>query len=223
MKKIKVFIVDDHPMMRFGLSKFFESKQDIQLCGEADSINKALSLITKAKPEVVIVDLAFNDEMDGLELIKNLKKRYPKISSLVLSMYDERIYAERSIKAGAKGYMQKNENPEKILTAVRDVANNNIYLNNYIKDEIIKNLLQNSVITYNKIGINSLSNKEFEIFRLLGNGLTIKEIAKKINLNNQTVETHRRSIKKKLSISTNPLLIKYAVEWLALQTCKDIS
>lgn len=214
MKKIKVIVVDDHPTVRMGIAKLIENKEDIEICGEAGSINEAITLIDRAKPDVVLIDIAFEDGASGIDLVKAVKERYPGVISLIHSMYDESVYAERVIRAGARGYIPKNAMPNLIIEAIRNSIKGELIFTHEIKDKIISKILQGN-IKNDKIGIDNLSNREFEIFQFFGMGLSIKEIAEKINLSQHTIETHRRNIKEKLNITSNSQLIKSAVEWVS--------
>jgi DNA-binding NarL/FixJ family response regulator len=211
--KIKVLVVDDHPTVLMGINKLIENKADIEVCGEAGDINRAMELVGKTSPDVIIVDIGFNDEMDGIDLIKAVNKRYPEIKTLVHSMFDETVYAERSILAGASGYIQKDEPPGKIIEAIYKVMENKLVLSDSVKDDIINKKLHKN-FHFEKKGIESLTNRELEVFQLFGKGRTIKEISEKLNLCVQTIETHRRNIKSKLDIRNNSLLILTAVEWV---------
>ena len=212
MEKIKVLLVDDHPTVRMGISKLIENQEDIEVCGETGSINKAMTLIEKTKPDVILVDIAFDNNINGIDLVKTVKERSPKIITIIHSMYEESVYAERAIRAGARGYIQKNAKPSMIISAIRNAVKGELILSSKLKDSIINKILQGNKET-TETDIDILTNREFEIFQLFGKGLSIKEIAERIHLSQHTVETHRRNIKEKLKITSNSQLIKLAVEW----------
>jgi len=206
--KISVLLIDDHPVIRQGIIKLLETENDIFVCGEAENAESALSKMRDLTPDVAIVDIFLNGPVNGIELINKLNKAYPDTSILVLSMVDETIYAERAINGGAKAYIPKNEAPKTIINAIRQVNNNELFINSTIASII------NGDGSKEKSFLDVLTNRELEIFRLLGNGLVIKDIAEMLNLSKHTVETHRRNIKQKLKLKNNNILIKSAAQWI---------
>ncbi len=210
--KIKILIVDDHPLLRMGLKDVIESEADFKVCGEAESANKALKIISNTNPDFVTVDITLDGDINGIELVKAIKKRYPEIYTLVLSMYEETLYAERAIKAGARGYIKKKDAGKNIIIAIRKILDGELYLNETISNKIIDKLLN---ISSNAIGspVDVLTDREFEVFSYMGNGLSTREIAKKLNISISTVETHRMHIRDKMKLKTSAELIKEAVQW----------
>lgn len=212
--KIKVMLVDDHSIVRMGIAKLLENEPDIEVVGESGNINEAINMISRITPQVVLVDIAFEGEMSGLDLIKAIKERYPDIIMIVLSMFDETVYAERAVRAGARGYIQKSDAPKKIVSAIHNALTGELVLSKSISDKIINKVLTGE---HDASGspIDLLSDREFEIFQMFGKGMVVKEIAAELNISSHTVETHRRNIKEKLQIKTNALLIKQGVQWIS--------
>ncbi|MCP4134447.1 MAG: response regulator transcription factor [bacterium] len=213
-EKIKVFLVDDHPILRRGIANLIQDETDIDVCGESGTVNDAMAQITRLLPDVVIVDIKIDDENSGIDLVKAIKERCPGVASLILSMYEEYDYAERAIRAGAKGYIQKKDAPKKIIEAIRDVRNGKLSLSESIADNIINKVMY-GVSDKNGINAELLSNRELEVFELLGQGCKNKKIAAKLNLSYHTVGSHIRNIKKKLKISNNNELIIAASQRVA--------
>lgn len=210
MKKNRVFIVDDHPVVREGISRFINNEPDFYVCGESDNVNDAIAGISKDVPDIVVVDITLKGG-SGIELTNSVKKRF-NIPVLVLSMHDESIYAERALKAGAKGYIMKRESMENVITAMREILDGSIYLNPKIKDKILSKLLGNAEDMSDN-PLDCLTNQELQVFRKIGTGLTTKLIAVEMGLKAKTVETYRERIKKKLNLKNSSELIQYAVQW----------
>lgn len=208
----RVFVVDDHPIVFEGLKQMLQKEKDIQICGTAEDSDSAMKAISRIKPELVLLDISLKGGDNGLEIIKALKRTHPKIIILVLSMHDESLYAERVIRAGARGYVMKNEFTTKIIYALREVINGNIYLSKNMSERLLNNLVcnQSAKITSS---IEKLSNRELEILQLIGSGYKSSHIAKKLNISIKTIETHRMRIKEKLSLENSNELMKYAIEW----------
>ncbi len=207
-QKNRVFIVDDHPFVREGLTRRINREKDLAVCGEAEDVSTALRSIADAGPDIVITDLTFKHE-SGFTLIENLLHKNRKLSILVLSMHDESAFAEKCLKAGAKGYIMKEEPPEKVLSAIRSVLQGDVY----ISDELQKKLL-NRLIEVKKDDIKSpveiLGKREFEVYQLVGKGLTAREIAGKLNISNNTVENYVKRIKNKLNLKRSREIIMHA-------------
>ncbi len=216
MNAIKILILDDHPTVRMGIAKLLENKHDIILCGEASTANEALKLMEKELPHIILVDIGLDEDMSGLDFIRAMNRRYPDVRLLVHSMYDESVYAERAIRAGASGYIQKNEAPSKIVDGIRNVMKGNLVLNERVKDRIIFSIMHRSKSSdNNEDSLEFLTNRELEIFQLFGRGKNIKEISIILNLSQNTIETHRRNIREKLNLENNNHLIRMAVQWIA--------
>lgn len=208
-KRYKLFIVDDHPVVRQGLTQFLSDEDDIVVCGEAININSAITGINKTRPDLIIADITLGDG-SGLDLIGEIKKRF-KTPVLVLSMHDERFYAERALHAGAKGYIMKHEPMAAVLSAVHEVLMGGLYLNPEIKDILLNKLL------FSKGAANSpvdkLSNREIEILKKIGDGVNNRHIAAQLCLSVRTVETYKKRLTGKLSLNSSTELTQYAIQW----------
>jgi len=208
ISKRRIFLVDDHPILRDGLRRLLETESDLQVCGEAESARKAFDRIEATSPELVIVDISLPGP-SGIELIKGLKARFPDLRMLVLSMHDESLYAERALRAGAKGYVMKQTPTEYLLTAVRRVLKDEIYLSNSLSSQLLGSLVAQKT----KPGsvLEKLSDREFEIVRLIGKGFTTSEVAKELCISSKTVESHRGNIRRKLNLRSGSELVRFAM------------
>lgn len=207
-----VFIVDDHPIVRQALSQLINQEPGLNVCGDAETLPQALSRIGDANPDLVIVDISLRGA-SGIELIKSLKTRYPDLSVLVLSMHDESLFAERALRSGAMGYITKQEATEKVLTAIRRVLSGEIYLS----EQMASRMLRKMVAGRDEEGgsaLECLSNRELQVFELIGHGKATREIASDLHVSVKTVETHRARIKEKLQLKTAAELIQHAVQWV---------
>lgn len=209
--KTQVFIVDDHPVVREGLTTIINHEKDLMVCGYADSGQQALKNVNELKPDVIIVDISLRDS-DGIELTKNIRIQHPKLPVIVLSVHDESVYAERALRAGASAYLMKEVVSENIINAIHTVLTGEIY----VSDEISKKLLHK--IAGNKPGttgssLDSLSDREFEIFGLIGKGYKASQIAKRLHLSIKTIETYRGRLKEKLNIGSAGELLQYSIKW----------
>ena len=211
MKK-KIVIVDDHPLMRKGLSTVINQEPDLSVEGEAEDASKALDMIETRKPDLVIVDISLPG-IDGIELLSMIKMRFGDVVTLVVSMHDEAIFAERVLRAGARGYIMKQEALENVLVAIRQVLDGKIFLSSNIATRIIEKLVDGKK---QKTGypIDILSNREFTVLQLIGQGFQTKKIAEKLNISTKTVETYRLHIKEKLKLGSSKELMKYAILWV---------
>ena len=214
MKKIKIIIVDDHPIVREGIIKFLEKEKDFDVCGEAASASEAIKTIIDCDPDIAIIDIALEGDTDGLELIKAIKTRFPDVRTLCLSMFEESIYAERAIRAGARGYIHKSQGPDNVIKAVRRIIEGKLFLSGDISDTIISKIMHGRSPESSDMRVDLLSDREFEVFLLLGKGWGTKEIAQKMNLSPNTVESHKKNIKDKLSVKDASELVKAAIQWV---------
>lgn len=205
-----VLIVDDHPLVREGLKGLIAEESDLTVCAETGSLRAAQDLVREQQPDVVIVDLSLEDG-DGLELIRRLKSHYPHIKMLVCSMRDESLFAERAINTGAHGYINKHEVAGHVIDALRRVLAGKIYLSPDIVDRIVSGFARNQPSTGSPI--QDLSNRELEVFLLIGQGRSTAEIANQLNLSVKTVETHREKIKRKLGLHSASELVRQAAQW----------
>lgn len=206
-----VIIIDDHPLFSRGLAQLIETQKDYKVIGMAKNRQEALSLLDQVSPDLAIVDLNLGQE-DGLELIKDIVIIHPASKILVLSMHDERFYAERALKAGAKGYIMKEEAETQVINAIQTVTKGEIYLSQEEKKRIAENGTDGS--TSNKFDtISTLSDRQLQIFTLIGKGLGTVEIASKLNLSIKTIDTHKENIKAKLHCASSGELRQMAIEW----------
>jgi DNA-binding NarL/FixJ family response regulator len=215
----KIYLVDDHPLMRKGIAMTLDLEMDFEVCGQAESAEEAISDIPAQKPDIVVIDISLPG-MNGIELIKHLKAQNPDLLMLVVSRHDEDMYAERAIKAGARGYLMKMEAGDVIVNAIRRILKGQLYLS-----EEINNKLLMGMVTGGQIGHSSpleiLSDRELEVFEQIGNGSTTREIAERMHISIKTVESYRTRIKTKLDISNGNELIKQAVQWVASESDTD--
>ena len=210
MREKRILIIEDHPIVRKGFGMLIDQDDELKTIGEAGDYHTALEMIRKTPADLVLLDLSLGDG-NGLELIKEIKVINPDLPVLVVSLHDENLYAERSIKAGARGYIMKSEATENILTAIKKILSGDVYLSDSMKDKFI-----NRIAGMEKGGespTSVLSDREFEVFQLVGDGKTTREIADVLNLSVKTVETYKSHIKSKLSIKDSTELIRRAVEW----------
>lgn len=211
MQPRKVFIVDDHPIVRQGLGQLINHEPDLKVCGEAAGVREARLALSQAEPDIVILDLSLRDS-DGLELIKDIRSKYRHLPVLVLSMHDESIYAERLLSAGANGYIMKQAAADQLLVALRRVLSGGIYVSEQIGASMIERFAVNGPKQRSN-PIDRLSNRELQVLNLIGRGRTTREIADDLNLSVKTVESHRQRIKKKLDLTSSPQLVQFAVNW----------
>ncbi|MCE5340025.1 MAG: response regulator transcription factor [Planctomycetaceae bacterium] len=214
-KKTLVFIVDDHPVVRDGLAVIINHEQDLNVCGQAEDACQALKDITELKPDIVIADISLKNS-NGLELTKSIKAEYPKISVIVLSIHDESVYAERALLAGAKAYLMKDAVSENIIRAIRTVLNGEIFVSDNILKKFLHKIAGDKSDTA-KTSIDNLSDRELEIFRMIGEGLKASLIATQLHLSIKTIETYRTRIKEKLGINNAPELLRYSIRWAKSQ------
>jgi DNA-binding NarL/FixJ family response regulator len=210
MRERRVFIADDHPIVRQGLAQLIEHEPDLTVCGEAASVAEAQASLTQIRPDVVIVDLSLHDS-DGLELIKDIRAAHGQLPVLVLSMHDEKIYAERLLSAGANGYIMKQAPADQLLVALRRVLAGGIYVSEQVGASMIERFAVGG-LRRNADPIERLSNRELQVLNLIGRGRSTREIADQLHLSIKTVESHRQRIKKKLNLSTSPQLVQFAVK-----------
>jgi len=207
----RVLVVDDHPLVRHGLREMLAHQPKLLLCGETDSAAEALELCRVHAPELVIVDISLKDT-NGIELIKRLRKQSPRLKALVLSMHDEAFYAERALRAGARGYVSKQEAPERVLEAIWVVMNGGTYLSPEMTSRVLQ-IVPMSDGGVPRAGVARLTDRELEVFDAIGRGVSTREIAEILSLSVKTVESHRENIKRKLAIKTGGGLSREAYEW----------
>jgi DNA-binding NarL/FixJ family response regulator len=210
VKKKTVFIVDDHPLLRQGLALLVNREPDLAVCGEAEEAQTAMKEIAAKKPDILIADISLNGP-DGLDLLKNLRTLYPNLPVLILSMHDESIYAERALRARANGYIMKAEATEKVLVAVRRILGGDIYLSDRMANKLLHQYISGASADVNS-RLSALSDRELEVFRLIGEGRSTRQIAEKLHLSVKTVETYQAHIKDKLSLHSGRELVQHAIQ-----------
>ena len=210
--KTRILLVDDHPIVRQGIRFLVDHEPDLEVAAEADDAAGAMQAAKASRPQVAVVDLSLN-ESSGLELIKDLTLRCPDVRVLVLSMRDESLYAERALKAGARGYITKEEGTDRIIEGIREVLKGNIYLSESLASKMIARFVGGRPEPAASAE-DRLTDRELEVFELIGRGLTTRQIASALNLSVKTIESHRANIKDKLELDGATDLLKYAIEWL---------
>ncbi len=212
----KILIVDDHPIVRQGLAALINQQEDMAVCAQAADGREAMEQIGKFEPDLVTIDLTLGDS-GGLELIKNIKSRYPDLPMLVISIHDESLYAERVLRAGAKGYIMKQEATENVTEAIGKVLAGQVYVSECMSDRIVRSFLGGTAKTQSP-SVSSLSDRELEVFRLIGQGYGTRKIAGMLHLSIKTIETYRAHIKFKLDLDNSSHLLRYAVQWVGSQS-----
>lgn len=210
--KRRIFIVDDHHVTRRGVAALINQEPDFETCGESDSAPDALDLLVKIKADLVIADISLKT-VSGIELTKKLKVLLPDLPVLVMSMHDESLYAERALHAGAKGYVMKQEASDNVLAAIRCILAGDLYLSARIKEKILNRLVctrRDQVV----FSMDTLSDREMEVFQLLGNGYSTRNIAVKLGLSIKTIDSYREHLKVKLKIEKGADLVRHAIEWV---------
>jgi len=210
--KKRVLIVDDHPILRKGLSMMINQEPDLVVCGEAEDAHKAMELIERVKPDMVIVDISLPG-VDGVELLKNIRTRFGDLPALVVSMHDESLFAERALRAGARGYIMKQEALDDVLTAIRRVLNGEIFVSSKITTRMLEKLVEADVRKGNS-PLDLLSDRELTVLRLIGQGLGTRQIADNLHLSVKTIESYRMHLKEKLKLTSGTDLLKYAIQWV---------
>jgi len=214
-ERTRVFIVDDHPIVRQGLTQMINQEADLMVCGEAEDAQNALQAVAELHPDLVLVDLSLK-EGSGLDLIRTLRTRQTMLPVLVVSMHDETLYVERALRAGARGYIMKHEATDIMMNAIRRVLRGEIYVSDKMSAKIL------AVFSGHRAGtegspVEKLSDREFEVFQLIGEGLSTRDMARRLHLSAKTVEVHRVNMKRKLNLGTARELAHYAVRWVESQ------
>jgi DNA-binding NarL/FixJ family response regulator len=213
MEAYRILIIDDHPLVRSGIQAMLQLDEDLQVCGEAEDIQSAMRAIGELDPDLALVDISLKGGESGLELIKNIRQKHPDLKTLAVSMHDEETYALRALKAGAQGYVMKQEGTEKIREAIRCVLDGRTYLSQAMTQTAVDQLGAGG-IPRDSSPASVLSDRELELFELTGQGREIAEIARIMNISPRTVEVHRSHIKKKLGLKTSTEIFQCAYEWL---------
>ena len=210
-KKARIFLVDDHPIVRRGIQLLIGMERDLSICGEAERAPAALEQIRKLNPDLVVVDLALK-ESSGLDLVKELRVQCPTVKVLVFTMHDEPLYAERVLKAGAHGYVTKEEGSEKAVAAIRTVLEGKPYLTGRLAERMLETMT-GFARSRSSGTLESLSDRELEVLDLIGHGLGSQQIARQLKLSVKTIESHREHIKAKLGLRRSTELVQYAFNW----------
>jgi DNA-binding NarL/FixJ family response regulator len=210
-RRIRILVVDDHPIVRRGIIQLIEDEPDLQVCGEADDVQTAVERVRESDPDVVLVDIALKHS-NGLELIEVIRQNNPTTPCLVVTMHDEELYGERALRAGARGYIMKQDGDDRIVEAIRAILRQEIYVSEQFKQYMLRAIAPN-----NRGGFESkvaeLSDREFVVFQAMGEGRSSREIATRLRVNIKTVETFRRRIRTKLGIESTTELSRKAVQW----------
>jgi len=214
-KARRILIVDDHPIVRRGLRELIASTRDLEVCGEAPDLPEALQQVKANPPDLVVVDISLKSG-SGIELIKQIKAIDPHVKMLVSSIYDESLYAERALRAGAMGYIHKEEALDSIIEAIRQVLAGRVYLSAAMTDRMLHRSISGE--KSERASIETLSGRELEIFELLGRGFTTSQIAGKLHRSIKTIDAHRESIKSKLNLTNSAQLTRCAVQWVLENT-----
>ncbi len=204
----RIFLIDDHSIMREGLRRLLEAESELSVCGEASTAKQALAAIAADQPDLVLIDIALPGA-DGLELIKTLRARFPALLMLVLSMHDEALYAERVLRAGAKGYVMKSSSSEQLLEAVRKVMAGEIFVSSALSSQMLQSMVKGRTQALGSLG--QLSDRELEIVQLIGQGLSTSEISTRLGISSKTVESHRGNIRAKLSLKSGAELARFSI------------
>lgn len=210
-RRARIVLVDDHPIVRHGLAQVISREPDMEVCGEASNAGEAIQLIAASLPDLVVVDLTLQDG-DGIELIKDIKARHEPIKMLVSSMHDETLYAERALRAGAAGYINKAASREQVTGAIRQVLRGKIYLSDSVSNRLLQRVVdRGDDVTQSPV--EKLSDRELAVFDMIGQGLSTRQIAERLHLSVKTIETYREHIKSKLNLAKSSELIRHAVRW----------
>jgi DNA-binding NarL/FixJ family response regulator len=207
----RILIVDDHPLVREGLTMRLSMQPDLQVCGAAASEDEALSLVNTLSPDLVLIDISLKSG-NGIDLVKQIKSRHPSVKMLVVSGFNESLYAERALRAGALGYLHKQESSEKLLDAVSTVLSGKRFISAAMSERLLNQAIGAAAAAGSPI--ERLSNRELEVFRLIGEGLSTGAIAERLFISPHTIDTHRENIKRKLSLAEAGELTRTAVQWV---------
>lgn len=210
-----IYIVDDHPLIRRGYAYLIDREPDLSLCGEAASAAKALEDVPRLKPDLLITDVSL-DDMNGIELVKQLQALKPDLPILVVSVHDEMLYAERALASGARGYVTKSRMEEAVVNAIRSLLNGNFFFSEKVNNRIFLQC-QGKTGTTTSTPLTQLTDRELDVFEKYGRGLSTRQIAESLNISPKTVETHRGRIKEKMAYSNSTEMLKHAVHWVQEQ------
>ena len=210
-EKKRILLVDDHPLLREGIAQLINQQADLLVCGEAEDRFSALALLNGARPDLAVVDISLKDQ-SGLELIKDFKVRVPELLVLVLSMHDEQLYAERALRAGARGYIMKREASHKVLDAIRHILNGGVFVSEKIVASLLKSV-SGQPASAAPSALAGLSDRELDVLQLIGQGYSSQQIADRLHISIKTIETHRANLKLKLKLDSSSALLQFAIRW----------
>jgi DNA-binding NarL/FixJ family response regulator len=206
-----VLLVDDHPIVRQGLAQMINREPDLTVCGEAEEARSALQAIASLKPDIVVVDISLNGP-SGIEILRTVRQADAKLRVLVLSMHDETVYAERALRAGANGYIMKQEATDKVLVALRRILAGDVYVSDRIANKMLRQFAGRAPLAHHS-AVDDLTDRELEVFRLIGEGHSTRQISDELRLSVKTVETYQAHIKEKLGLKNARELIQFAIQW----------
>lgn len=210
-RKHRILVLDDHPLFRFGLKRLINAQPDLEVCGEAGNAVAGLDEALRLKPDMITVDISLNESTNGIEFVKNIRAHLATARILVLSMHDESIYAVRALRAGAQGYLMKEEVLARAVEAIRTVAAGGVYLSEPLRQQILVSLANGNPA--HRASVDTLSDRELEVLQLSGQARTPREIANQLGISVKTVETHRMRIRRKLNLAGSAELNRFAIEW----------
>src|ERR1700752_759395 len=210
-KKYRVLLVDDHPIVRHGLAFLIDREADLSVCGEAEGGHSAFHAISTLRPDIVILDISLSGP-DGLDVLKEIRSKTTNLPVLILSMHDESIYAERAMRSGANGYIMKQEATEKVLIAIRRILQGDVYLSDRLTNAMLQQFVHGTSAPKTS-PLGNLTDRELEVFRLIGEGHGTRQIADELHLSVKTVETYQAHIKEKLGLRNARELVQHAIEW----------
>ncbi len=210
---LKIMLVDDHVLVRQGLRRVLDKEEGMSVCAEATNADDAVKILADSSPDIIIIDISLVGDIDGIDLVTAIRKRFGNIKILILSMHDEAAYVERAIRAGANGYVTKNDSLDIVSSAIKSITNGELYLSTSISGKVLKKMISSpNPESQNSFG--TLTNRELEVLELIGKGYVTGEISKLLGVSVNTVESHRRHIKEKIGIKKGSDLLKHAIQWI---------
>ncbi len=211
----RLVLIDDHPIMRHGLAQLIRAEEGLDVIGEAGSAREGLEVVAKLKPDLAVIDLTLPDK-NGLELVKDIRALHPSTQCIVLSMHDETLYGERALRAGARGYVMKEEAADHLVTAIHKIISGGLYVSESLNARMLEQVT--GAARSKATGMDALTDRELEILALIGKGVATKIIAAQLSISARTVEAHRAHIKEKLGMTDGAALVRYAVQWVESRT-----
>jgi DNA-binding NarL/FixJ family response regulator len=212
-RKLRVLVVDDHPIFREGLAQLINHEPDLAVCATAETAVQALEAAGRLQPDIAVVDVSLKGGRDGMELMKELRARHARLPVLILSMHDESLYAERALRAGARGYITKQETSDKVLVAIRRILGGEVYLSEHMAARMLNRCVGDTA-RLDASPLERLSDRELQVFRLLGHGRNTRQVADELHVSISTVDSYRANIKTKLGLKNSTELLQHAVHWV---------